>query len=241
MSDPVPSNDPVTNDPVTNDPVTYDTVTYDTVTNDPVTNDPVTYDTVTNDPVTYDTVIYDTVTYDPNYDPNLSDPIMESLTPDQIVLQSQAALIICVGRLNEIDNIKDFLFEHGFTEESIVVLNENDQDKMPTYANITKYMQLLIGYSSNYSKIWIYYCGQGINDFDCLDKTIVFSDTSLTINLFDNLRQSCCETVCIFDMACLTPDIGFKWGVDIRDRVKIITFCESSPLDSVQRARTIPF
>ena len=193
------------------------------VTNDFI-NDPLTNDT-TNDPLTNDTT---------------NDYIVE-VTPLPITFQSQAALIICSGRLNEVDKIKVFLFERGFTDETIVVLKEDDQDKMPTYENITKYLQTLVGYSTNFTKIWVYYCGQGINDFDCLDKTIVFSDTSLTINLFDYLRQSSCETVCLLDMSCSTPDIGFKWGVDMSNKLKIVTFCESSPMDSVQRARTIPF
>jgi hypothetical protein len=219
MSESVP-NDPLTNDTTNdfiNDPLTNDTNDFLT---DPLTND--TTDVISNDPLTNDTTI-------------LEPP------PLPIIFQSQAALIICNGRLSEIDKIKVFLFEQGFTEESIVVLKEDDQDKMPTYENITRYIQTLVGHSTRFNKIWIYYCGQGINDVDCLDKTIVFLDTSLTIHLIDYLRQTCCETVCLVDMSCLTPEIGFKWGVDVNNKLKIVTFCESSPMDSVQRVRTIPF
>ena len=232
MSESVP-NDPLTND--TNDfltdPLTNDTT--DVISNDPLTND--TTDVISSDPLTNDT------TNVISNDPLTNDTTILEPPPLPITFQSQAALIICNGRLNEIDKIKVFLFEQGFTEESIVVLKEDDQDKMPTYENITRYIQTLVGHSTRFNKIWIYYCGQGINDVDCLDKTIVFFDTSLTIHLIDYLRQTCCETVCLVDMSCLTPEIGFKWGVDVNDKVKIVTFCESLPNDSIQRARTILF
>ena len=215
MSEPDPEiNDPI--DPEINDPIDPEiNDPIDPEINDPVTNDVLTNDSI-NDPVTID--------------------IIELSTPDPILLQSQAAVIICIGRLNEIDKIKDFLFEHGFTEESIVVLKEDDQDKMPTQANITKYLQIVAGHSATFTKIWIYYCGQGIDNVDCLNKTINLSET---ISPFDFLRQSCCETVCLLDMSCSTPNIDFKWGIDVSDNVKIVTFCESLPSDSVGRARAI--
>jgi hypothetical protein len=41
------------------------------------------------------------------------------------------------------------------------------------------------------------------------------------------LTQSCCKTICIMDMCPFEKDMVLKWGADVNNRVKIITFCES--------------
>jgi hypothetical protein len=158
--------------------------------------------------------------------------------------------IALTNRISIIEKTKQFLINnHGFCEENILILLEPNRD------DILITLNTIIGSSSFLTEFWIYYSGYGNgiikNDIWSCSESGVMSCTAgfcCEPGIIDNLMkqmmpsdfveitqdelnpiltQSCCKTICIMDMCPFEKDMVLKWGADVNNRVKIITFCES--------------
>ena len=158
--------------------------------------------------------------------------------------------IALTNRISIIEKTKQFLINnHGFCEENILILVE------PKREDILITLNTIIGSSSFLTEFWIYYSGYGNgimkNDIWSCSESGVMTCTSefcSKLGVIDNmtkqmmssdfmeitqeelnpiLTQSCCKTICIMDMCHFGTEMVLKWGADVNNRVKIITFCES--------------
>ena len=168
-------------------------------------------------------------------------PIFES-PPNPIVelmkQHSKIALLIGLNystlktRIQCMNNAKQILLtSYNFTEENMIVLTE------PSREDLTTTLNSVMGSSVLVTQIIIYYAGYGNGIkpdlskepgiIDNLAKVMVPADFT-QIDVAQMLAQSCCKTLCIMDMCPYKDDdMPLKLSVDIRNHVKVVTFCES--------------
>lgn len=172
--------------------------------------------------------------------------------PDPLIIQLQDctkfALFVglnynnqLVNRITTIDAAyTEITSKYNYDASNTLVLYE------PTYEQITKTLQTLIGYSPHLTEIIVYYSGYGTTQ---MDKVMIASGSELnqgnfvseqrfcqTIDMVSILKSSCCKTMCVLDTCPMEPGIPIRWGADVYGHIKIIVIQESDELSTNKTA-----